>query len=224
MLIFFLILAVDQVLKIYIKTNFTIGESVPFIGNWGYILFVENEGMAFGWQFFGKQGKVLLSLFRIIAATAIGYYLYIQVKKEASSGLILSLTLIFAGAVGNIIDSLFYGMIFTESTVVNKAVFDPGNGYAGFMHGRVVDMFYFPLIEGYYPDWRIVPASLRGDHFIFFRPVFNVADSAITVGVFVLLIFQKRFFHQGLKSKKVDDDAQISEEKPPPDLEKPRRS
>ncbi len=167
----------------------------PIMGSWSYILFIENEGMAFGWKFFGKYGKLFLSIFRIIAATAIFWYLMSIIRKNAKIGMVVAFSLIFAGAAGNIFDSAFYGMLFTESTMMTRATFSPGNGYAGFLYGKVVDMLYFPLIEGYYPDWGIIPAGMRGQHFLFFRPVFNLADSSITVGVLFLLIFQRRFFH-----------------------------
>jgi signal peptidase II len=207
--VIFLVLLADQLLKIYIKTHYTIGESYSMIGSWSYLLFIENEGMAFGWKFFGTHGKLFLSLFRIIAAGGIMYYLLSLIRKKAPTGMIFAFSLIFAGAVGNILDSAFYGVLFTESTMVNKAVFDPSNGYASFLHGKVVDMFYFPLIEGYWPDWGIIPAGLRGDHFLFFRPVFNLADSSITTGVLILLLFQRRFFHH---TEEVEKESPIEEQ------------
>jgi len=218
--IIFLVLLADQILKVYIKTHYTLGEMHPLLGSWSYILFIENEGMAFGWKFLGTHGKLFLSIFRIIAAAGIFWYLRMLVTKGAQQGMIFAFSLIFAGAVGNIIDSVFYGVLFTESTMMTVANYGPGEGYAGFLHGKVVDMFYFPLIEGYYPDWRIIPAGLRGDHFLFFRPVFNLADSSITVGVAILLIFQRRFFkHEATEqpeNQKVTENVSESNTEEPP--------
>jgi signal peptidase II len=194
--IIFLVLFIDQVVKIYIKTHYCLGESHAIFGSWSYLFFIENEGMAFGWKFFGSNGKLILSLFRIAAAIGIFYYLMTLVRRKVQTGMIIAFALIFAGATGNIIDSMFYGMLFTNSTLAAPAIFSPGNGYAGFLHGRVVDMLYFPLIDGYWPQWALIPSGLRGQHFQFFRPIFNVADSSITIGVCILLLFQKRFFHQ----------------------------
>lgn len=208
LIIIFLILLADQILKVFIKTHYSLGESHPIMGSWSYIFFIENEGMAFGWKFFGTYGKLMLSIFRIIAAAGIFYYLYTLVKKGVRPGMIYAFSLIFAGAAGNIIDSMFYGLFFTESTLMAPAIFSPGNGYAGFLHGKVVDMFYFPLIEGYWPDWSIIPANLRGDHFLFFRPVFNIADSSITVGVAILLLFQRKFFHPEKETPKEEKSAE----------------
>ena len=164
------------------------------IGNWFILHFTENEGMAFGMKFGGEFGKIILSIFRIIAVIAIGWYLIKITRKKESIGLVLSISLIFAGAMGNIIDSAFYGIIFSESTFHNVAqLFPAEGGYGTFLHGKVVDMFYFPVIEGYYPDWFPV---WGGSEFIFFRPVFNIADSSITVGVFILLFFQRKFFRK----------------------------
>lgn len=171
--------------------------------------------MAFGWKIFeGSAGKLALSIFRIIAISGIGYYLYRIIQRKEKTGLIISISLIFAGAFGNLIDSAFYGIIFSESPYYGGvAQFMPeGGGYAGFLHGKVVDMFYFPLIEGYYPDWSIIPASMRGDHFIFFRPIFNLADAAITTGVLILLVFQKRLLPSELKNSKETDVVETTEE------------
>ncbi len=170
----------------------TIGDEIRIAGNWFIIHFTENEGMAFGMKFGGNFGKLILSIFRIIAVIAIGWYLFNVSKRKESTGLIISMSLIFAGAMGNIIDSAFYGVIFSESKFHEVAqVFPPDGGYGEFLHGKVVDMLYFPVLRGAYPQW--IP-WWGGNEFIFFRPVFNIADSAITIGVFILIIFQKKFF------------------------------
>ena len=193
LLIIGIIIIIDQILKIWIKTNMALGQEYR-IFNWFIIHFVENNGMAFGMELSGRYGKMYLSIFRIAVVAGIGWYLYrLTQKKETTKGLIICLSLIFAGAIGNIIDSAFYGLIFSES-YMNIATFTkPGNGYASFLHGRVVDMFYFPLFSGNYPDW--FPFGLGGKSFIFFRPVFNIADSAITTGMFSLLVFHKKFYN-----------------------------
>lgn len=191
-IVVFSVLLLDQVSKIIVKTQMTLGQNIPVIGNWFNIYFIENEGMAFGMQFSGEYGKLILSLFRIVAVIFIGWYIHRLIIQKAHKGLIVSVSLIFAGALGNIIDSAFYGMIFSESYFSQTAEFLPeGGGYAPFLHGRVVDMLYFPIIRGYFPEWF---PFWGGQDFIFFRPVFNIADSAITIGVFILLIFQKKFF------------------------------
>lgn len=190
LIIIFSVLLVDQVLKIWIKTHMTLGEEFSVFGNWFLVNFTENEGMAFGMRFGGNYGKLILSIFRILAVGGIGYYLYLLIKKGASMGLVACISLILAGALGNIIDSAFYGLIFSESTFMNVASFLPAEGgYGNFLHGKVVDMLYFPLLHGIYPSW--VP-FWGGKEFLFFRPVFNIADSSITTGVLTLIIFQKR--------------------------------
>lgn len=186
-----LILIADQILKIWIKTHMVIGEEIPVFGNWGMIHFVENNGMAFGMEMGGKPGKLILSIFRIIAIIAIGYFLNSIISKKVNLGLILAVSAIFAGAIGNIIDSAFYGMIFSESYIQPAVLFPPGGGYSSFLHGRVVDMFYFPIINTNWPDWSPVRP---GESFIFFRPVFNIADSSITCGVISIILFQKKMF------------------------------
>jgi len=186
-----LILFLDQALKILIKTHMMLGQEKPIIGNWFILHFIENNGMAFGMEFAGKTGKFLLSIFRIIAVIGIGWYLYVLSHKDTPLGLILSIAAIFAGAAGNIIDSAFYGMIFNDSYFHVAKLFPEEGGYSSFLHGRVVDMLYFPVINGRYPGWF---PWVGGKEFLFFRPVFNLADSSITLGVTSLLIFQKRFF------------------------------
>ncbi len=187
-----LILVIDQVVKIWIKTNMTIGESIPVFGDWFKIYFIENNGMAFGMQFGGTVGKLLLSLFRIVLIGFIIYYIKKLIRKEAPMGVIYGVGLILVGAVGNVVDSMFYGLIFSESTFTQVATFLPeGGGYASFLHGKVVDMLYFPLIDTTLPNW--VPIW-GGEQFLFFRPIFNIADSCITVGVFYLLLFHRKFF------------------------------
>jgi len=197
------ILVVDQVSKFWVKLNMTLGQSYNVIGDWFRIHFTENNGMAFGLQFGGEYGKLGLSLFRIVAVIFIGFYIASLIKKKMPAGLVLGISLIMAGAIGNIIDSAFYGLIFSESGYATPATFLPADGgYASFLHGRVVDMFYFPIINTTWPSW--VP-WVGGDTFIFFRPVFNIADSAITIGVSYLLIFQrKNLFHEEAKGVNVE--------------------
>ena len=183
LLIIFLVLLADQVLKTWIKSNMYIGQEFKIIGNWFIIHFTENNGMAFGLEFGGEFGKLALSLFRIFAVAGIGYGLHYLIQKKYHRGLILNVALIFSGALGNIIDSVFYGKIY---------------GYAELFHGRVVDMFYFPIMEGHFPTWFPVWA---GEEFVFFRPVFNIADAAISVGVIIILIFQKTYFKEEVEEE-----------------------
>ncbi len=188
----FALLVIDQIVKIWIKTNMTIGESIPVFGNWFQIYFIENNGMAFGMQFGGEFGKLALSLFRIVLIGFILYYLRKIIKSNAPAGVLYGVALILVGAVGNVIDSMFYGLIFNESTFTQTAqLFPPGGGYSSFLHGKVVDMLYFPLIDTTLPQW--VP-FWGGEHFVFFRPIFNIADSCITIGVTYLLIFKRGYF------------------------------
>lgn len=192
------LLVLDQAVKIWIKTHMMLGEEFSVLGNWFKILFIENNGMAFGMELSdGKIGKTLLSLFRIVAVVGIGWYILKLIREKVPVGVLFSFALIFCGAIGNIIDSMFYGMIFEHSSYFNPihyepaAIFPEGGGYSSFLHGKVVDMLYFPLYEGYLPDW--VP-FWGGNDFVFFRPVFNLADSYITIGVLMLILFYRKFF------------------------------
>lgn len=191
-LIIFLVLLVDQILKVYIKTHFFLGEEIHVMGNWFIIHFTENPGMAFGYELGFSWGKLALSLFRIGAIVALGFYIAHIVKRKSPAGFVLSISLIMAGALGNMIDSAFYGMIFSQSMFHEVATaFPEAGGYASFLHGEVVDMFYFPLFSFTWPEWM---PWLGGQMFTFFQPVFNVADASITIGVALILLFQKSFF------------------------------
>ena len=193
-LIILLILFFDQVLKIWIKTHLMLGDEIIIAKNWFILHFVENNGMAFGLEFGNHIGKYFLSVFRIAAVGGIGWYISKLWKRDVPFGIIACFSMIMAGAIGNILDSAFYGLMFNESYFNVAKMFPEGGGYAAFLHGKVVDMLYFPIIEGHFPSWFPIWGS---EDFVFFRPVFNIADSAITVGVVFILIFQKRFFkHQ----------------------------
>ncbi len=188
--IIIVILLIDQISKVYIKTNFVLGEEVPVL-NWFRILFVENEGMAWGAKIPGTYGKLFLTLFRIVAIGGIGYWLWDSIRTNAPRILILCISLIFAGALGNIIDSVFYGIIFNDSHRQLATLFPVEGGYGTLFHGKVVDMLYFPLYNGTLPSWLPI---WGGKYFTFFDPVFNVADSSISVGVAILLFFNKKAF------------------------------
>ena len=198
-LIIIAILLVDQVLKIWVKTHMTLHETIT-ITDWFKICFIENNGMAYGMEI---GSKVALSLFRIAAISFIGYYLYLQVRQHARTGYVVCLAMIMAGAIGNIIDCMFYGLIFNASSVDYTSYFVPfGSGYASFLTGKVVDMFYFPLIVSTWPQWM---PMVGGEDFVFFSPVFNVADASISVGVVWLLLFYRREISQiSLKPKDVN--------------------
>ncbi|MXV17283.1 lipoprotein signal peptidase [Hufsiella ginkgonis] len=194
-----LILLADQLLKFWVKLHMNMGQEFHIAGNWFLIHFTENNGMAFGMELGGTSGKLFLTLFRIVAVCGIGYGVVHLVKKKYHRSLTLNVSMIFAGALGNIIDSTFYGLLFSESSYFEPAKLLPqGGGYAGIFHGKVVDMFYFPLLQGTFPSW--VPVW-GGEEFIFFRPVFNVADAAISIGVILILIFQKRYFKEERKEE-----------------------
>lgn len=192
LLIIFGILLVDQFVKIYIKTNFILNEHHK-VADWFYIHFVENNGMAFGLEFEGYLGKFALSFFRIVLVSAMGYYLVRKVIPSGNNYFIVTLSMVFAGAIGNILDSVFYGVLFSASDYQVAQFLPAEGGYASVLHGKVVDMFYFPLVSGTIPSWF---PMWSGEHFEFFRPVFNVADSAISVGIAFMIIFQKKVFHE----------------------------
>ncbi len=189
------LLAIDQIVKFYIKTHMTLGESIHVFGNWFQIYFIENEGAAWGMSLGGQYGKLILSLFRIVAVTAIVWFINYLYKKKAPTGVLVGISLVLAGALGNIIDSAVYGLIFSESTYSTVATLLPeGGGYAGFLHGKVVDMLYFPLFTIHdMPSWLGWLSGGDGS-FTFFAPVFNIADSYISIAVFYLALFQWRYF------------------------------
>lgn len=193
----FIILAIivaDQALKYWVKTQMFYQEQIPLIGSWFRLFFIENEGMAWGWKFGGEWGKMALTLFRLVAVIFGVFYIRSIIKKKMHPGFIICAALIFAGALGNLIDSLFYGLIYSASDVglPLAKLFPTEGGYAGFLHGRVVDMLYMPIIEDkILPEWLPV---WGGERFTFFSPIFNIADASISIGVIILLIFQKKFF------------------------------
>jgi len=189
-----IVLILDQWLKYYIKTNFTLGESRMMINDWFELHFTENPGMAFGLELGGSWGKIVLTTFRIIASAIIFIYIRNLIKEGAKTAMVILVSLILAGALGNIIDSLIYGRIFSESTYHSIATLLPeGGGYAPYFRGKVVDMLYFPLLDTFWPDW--VP-MLGGSRLQFFRPVFNIADAAISIGVFTIIAFRSTLFPQ----------------------------
>ena len=192
-LLVILLLVIDQAIKFAVKLNMTIGESIPVFGDWFQICFIENNGMAFGMQFGGSIGKLALSLFRVVLIGFIIVYLKRLIKRDDTpTGVLVGLALVLVGAVGNVIDCLFYGEIFSASTYTQVAqLFPPDGGYTGFLYGKVVDMFYFPIIEATWPQWM---PFCGGEDFIFFSPVFNFADACISVAVVYMLIFQYKFF------------------------------
>lgn len=183
LILIFLVLIADQVSKTWIKTNMYLGQEFKILGDWFIIHFTENNGMAFGLEFGGEFGKLALSLFRVVAVAGIGYGLHHLIKHKYHRGLILNVALIFSGALGNIIDSVFYGVIYK---------------YESLFHGRVVDMLYFPIIKGNFPSWFPIWSN---EPFEFFRPVFNLADAAISIGVIAILIFQKTYFKEEIKDE-----------------------
>lgn len=194
-----IILLIDQISKIYIKTHFALQDSVD-VFSWFKIFFIENDGMAWGTKISDfvpfiddRSAKVALTLFRVVAIFGIGYWLYDAAKKNSPKVLILAIALIFAGALGNIIDSVFYGVLFSDSHGQVATFLPEAGGYDSFLHGKVVDMLYFPLWEGYLPEW--LPYK-GGEYFIFFNPVFNIADMAISTGFIMLIVFNKKAFQK----------------------------
>jgi signal peptidase II len=194
-LIILSVLIIDQLIKIWVKTHMYLHDNIKICGNWFYIYFTENNGMAFGMELFGK---LFLTTFRIVAVALIGYYIYKVVKKNYKTGYIVCLSFILAGALGNIIDSIFYGVIFTESAPLSSLNAVPakmvsiGNGYSTWLYGKVVDMFYFPIIDTYWPEW--IPV-IGGNHFIFFSPIFNFADASISCGIIALLLLYSKYLN-----------------------------
>ena len=208
------ILLIDQGSKFYIKLNYYTGEEHNVLGTWFRLHFVENEGMAWGWKFGGEFGKIALTLFRLVAVIWGSFLIRNFIRQKQHKGFLICAALIYAGALGNLIDSLFYGLIFEASNPFTQNVatlFPAGGGYAGLFHGKVVDMLYFPIItNSHYPTW--IPI-VGGEEFEFFRPVFNVADMAISIGVIVILIFQNTFFnkHEEAQHNTVVTNADVSD-------------
>lgn len=210
-LLILLVIIVDQALKIWIKTHFLYGH-VMYIGDqkWAQLYFIENPGMAWGMELGGNWGKLILTLFRLIAVTFGSWYLVKIVREKYSTGFIVCASLIYAGALGNLIDSMFYGLIFSESSYLQVAkMFPPQGGYGGFLHGKVVDMLYFPMIHSNFPNWL---PFLGGKEFEFFSPIFNIADASISVGVLTLLAFQKRFLNKEHKANPASIESNLSTE------------
>ena len=191
-LIILITLILDQGLKIWVKTNMYLGQEYQLL-DWFYIHFTENNGMAFGIELGGYYGKLALSLFRLVFVGVIASFLAKLVRKKADKILIVSISLVLAGAIGNIIDGTFYGLLFSESYHQLATFMPEDGGYAPLFFGRVVDMFYFPLFKGYLPEWL---PFWGGDYFVFFRPVFNIADAAISIGVGIMILFQKRMMKE----------------------------
>lgn len=214
-LIICLIVIADQALKIYVKTHYYSGQAHAVIGGWFQLYFIENEGMAYGWKFGGDWGKIILTLFRLGAVIFGVFYIKKIVQNKYHTGFIVCVALIFSGALGNLIDSMFYGLIFEDSSQIalNVAKIFPAHGYAGFLHGKVVDMLYFPIIRNaHFPLW--VP-FWGGEDFVFFRPIFNLSDAAISTGIITILVFQKRFFKNNSKNvaaKSVETGTLVNDE------------
>ncbi len=210
LIIFLVVVIFDQGTKLWVKTNM-VHDEVHYVQDWFQVHFVENPGMAFGWEIGGEYGKLALSLFRIFAVSIIGYYVFYLVGQKAPKGLIISLTLIFAGATGNILDSIFYGVMFSSSHHHVAELVPIGQGYENWFYGRVVDFLHFPIIKNQLvPEW--IP-FIGGNTFTFFKPIFNIADAAITVGVFLIIVFQRDYFSEEEEDKALEEES-VSEELP----------
>lgn len=225
-LIILLILIADQALKLWVKTHYQLGDHHKVLGSGFQLYFVENPGMAYGWKFGGNWGKLALTVFRMAAVIFGTWYLGKIIKEKYHKGFILCAALVYAGALGNLIDSSFYGLLFDKGMTFDPAIKDyvgyaglakaTGHGYSSFLHGNVVDMLYFPLIDGNFPSWF---PFWGGERFQFFQPIFNLADASISAGVISILVFQKRFFKQRNKKEShhtvetgalVNDESQVS--------------
>lgn len=217
LIIAFLVLFIDQFIKIYIKTHFPLRHEIHVAGDWFILHFVENNGMAYGMEFGGRWGKLALTTFRIVAVGGIFWYLLDIIKKKEDKLYTICIALIFAGALGNIIDSAFYGVLFSDSNFDVARFMPEEGGYSTFLHGKVVDMFYFPIIHGHFPSWFPIWGT---EEFIFFRPVFNFADASITVGVAIIILYQRRFFGK----KKMNPESEEEQLTPPPSSESSSRS
>lgn len=212
-LLILLIVVADQALKIYVKTHYHIGEDHLIFGHWFQLYFIENEGMAYGWKLGGQLGKMALTLFRLAAVIYGVFYIRRIIQRKFNPAFIVCVALIFAGALGNLIDSMFYGLIFENSSpfAYNIAHISPAHGYAGFLHGKVVDMLYFPIIDTHYPSWFPV---WGGHQFLFFSPIFNIADASISVGIIAIFVFQKTFFSKHIPRRAMETENLVNDEVP----------